>query len=187
MEWLGVGLITALQTTTTTTTTHSCIAFKNHSKSKPEKSYILIAGNKLVNDSSNNRNGNYDKIKHLVEVDDDILAVFIVISSQIRDLYIAKGARTDRAYINSIYDTLGLNNNNGTTAGGENGTAGGVRNPLGKLKWVVLEHENLRVLKIIEKDKIVVVLVNSNTQLQHTIDNILGYYYDLDDAPKSLF
>jgi hypothetical protein len=52
---------------------------------------------------------------------------------------------------------------------------------------VVLEHENLRVLKIIEKDKIVVVLVNSNTQLQHTIGNILGYYYDLDEAPKSLF
>ncbi|MEJ7641305.1 MAG: hypothetical protein WKF36_03815 [Candidatus Nitrosocosmicus sp.] len=58
---------------------------------------------------------------------------------------------------------------------------------MGKLKWVVLEHENLRVLKIIEKDKIVVVLVNSNTKLQHTIDNILGYYYDLDEVPKSLF
>ncbi|MBA3284033.1 MAG: hypothetical protein H0U27_03090 [Nitrosopumilus sp.] len=165
----------------------SYIAFKNHSNRKYLKNHIfLITGNKLVNDNSNNKNGNYDKIKHLVEVDDDILAVFIVMSSQIRDLYIAKGARTDRAYINSIYDTLGLNNNNEATADGEKGTDG-VHNPLGKLKWVVLEHENLRVLKIIEKDKIVVVLVNSNTQLQHTIDNILGYYYDLDEAPKSLF
>jgi hypothetical protein len=134
----------------------------------------------------NNKNGNYDKIKHLVEVDDDILAVFIVMSSQIRDLYIAKGARTDRAYINSISATLNLNNNNETPVDGEKGTDG-VHSLLGKLKWVVLEHENLRILKLIEKDKIVVVLVNSNTQLQHTIDNILGYYYDLDETPKSLF
>ena len=134
----------------------------------------------------NNKNGNYDKIKHLVEVDDDILAVFIVVSSQIRDLYIAKGARTDRAYINSIYGALGLNDHAESQADGEKGTQDS-HGLLGKLKWVVLEHENLRVLKIIEKDKIVVVLVNSNTQLQHTIDNILGYYYDLDEAPKSLF
>lgn len=134
----------------------------------------------------NNKNSNYDKIKHLVEVDDDILAVFIVMSSQIRDLYIAKGVRTDRAYINSIYDTLGLNDHVETPADDEKGTDG-AHSLLGKLKWVVLEHENLRVLKLIEKDKIVVVLVNSNTQLQHTIDNILGYYYDLDETPKSLF
>ncbi|HYO05634.1 MAG TPA: hypothetical protein VER14_01455, partial [Phototrophicaceae bacterium] len=92
----------------------------------------------------NNKNGNYDKIKHLVEVDDDILAVFIIMSSQIRDLYIAKGARTDRAYINTISATLNLNNNNETQADG-------VHSLLGKLQWVVLEHENLRVLKLIEK------------------------------------
>jgi len=29
---------------------------------------------------------NYDKIRHLVEVDDDILAVFIVVSSQTKEL-----------------------------------------------------------------------------------------------------
>jgi hypothetical protein len=114
------------------------------------------------------------------------LAVFIVVSSQIRDLYIAKGARTDSAYINSVYGSLGLNDHVESSMDGEEGTQEG-NSLLGKLKWVVLEHENLRVLKIIEKDKVVVVLVNSNTQLQHTIDNILGYYYDLDEAPKSLF
>ena len=40
---------------------------------------------------------------------------------------------------------------------------------------------------VIEKDSFVVVLVKSNTQLRHTIDNILGYYYDVDEMPKSLF
>ena len=139
-----------------------------------------------MNGNSDNKNGNCDKIKHLVEVDDDILAVFIVISSQVRDLYIAKGAQIDRAQIESISATLNLQNNDETTADGEKGTDA-THSLLGKLKWVVLEHENLRVLKIIEKDKIVVVLVNRNTQLQQTLDNILGYYYDLDEEPKSLF
>ena len=135
-----------------------------------------------MKDSDNN----YDKIKHLVEVDDDILAVFIVMSSQIRNLYIAKGANIGREYVNSISATLNFNDNIEITKDGKKGVSDS-HNLLGKLKWVVLEHENLRVLKIIEKDKIVVVLVNSNTQLQHTIDKILGYYYDLDETPKSLF
>ena len=62
-----------------------------------------------------------------------------------------------------------------------------VNNTLGRLKWVVLEYENLRILKIYEFEKTIFVLINSNTQLEHTVDNILGYYYDLDDIPKNLF
>jgi hypothetical protein len=134
-----------------------------------------------LKDSDNN----YDKIKHLVEVDDDILAVFIVESSQIRDLYIAKDANIDRTYIDSIFGSIGFDEND-KIIGGEKGTLHDNR-LLGKIKWVVSEYENVRVLKILEKDRIVVVLVNSNTQLQHTIDNILGYYYDTDEIPKSLF
>ena len=55
------------------------------------------------------------------------------------------------------------------------------------IKWIVLEYDNLRILKIYENDKVIFVLINSNTQLEHTVDNILGYYYDLDEIPKSLF
>jgi hypothetical protein len=132
-----------------------------------------------------NNNDSYDKIKHLVEVDDDILAVFIIMSSQVKDLYIAKSAHIDRAYITSISDALNFSDSDGTRET-EKGRSYD-QNPLGSLKWVVLEYDNVRVLKIIEKGRIVVVLVNSNTQLRHTIDNILGYYYDVDETPKSLF
>ena len=128
---------------------------------------------------------NYDKIKHLVEVDDDILAVFIVESSQIRDLHIANNANIDRAYVDSIFDAIGLDEDD-KIVNEQKGTLYDNK-LLGKIKWVVSEYENLRVLKIIEKDSIVVVLVNSNTQLRHTIDNVLGYYYDTDEIPKSLF
>jgi hypothetical protein len=35
--------------------------------------------------------------------------------------------------------------------------------------------------------KKIFVLIKSNTSLQYTVYNILGYYYDLDETPKSLF
>ena len=138
-------------------------------------------------------NKNYDKIRHLVEVDDDILAVFIVVSSQMKELYVAKNSNIDKNYVDSIIvPALGLNMNHIRddkkyqtekilhTAIVKNST-------LGRLKWVVLEYENLRILKIYEFKKTIFVLINSNTQLEHTVDNILGYYYDLDDIPKNLF
>ena len=138
-------------------------------------------------------NKNYDKIRHLVEVDDDILAVFIVVSSQMKELYVAKNSNIDKNYVDSIIvPALGLNMNHIRddkkyqtekilhTAIVNNST-------LGRLKWVVLEYENLRILKIYEFEKTIFVLINSNTQLENTVDNILGYYYELDDVPKSLF
>lgn len=136
-----------------------------------------------------NKGNNYDKIKHLVEVDDDILAVFIVISSQIKELYIAKNSNLDRDYVDSIINELDFNtsieNEKLTTENAK--LEGKSKSILGKIKWIVLEYDNLRILKIYENDKVIFVLINSNTQLEHTVDNILGYYYDLDEIPKSLF
>ena len=91
---------------------------------------------------------NYDKIKHLVEVDDDILAVFIVESSQIRDQHIAKTAIIDRKYIDSIFDAMGFGENFKSIR--EQKGTDYDNKLLGKLRWVVSEYENVRVLKIIE-------------------------------------
>jgi hypothetical protein len=128
---------------------------------------------------------NYDKVKNLVEVDDDILAVFIVESAQIKDLHIAKNANIDRMYIEKILNKFIFGYRNELTLEEKNENLD--NRLLGKLMWMILEYENLRILKIIDKGKIVMVLVNSKTKLQHTIDNILGYYYDEDETPKSLF
>ena len=136
-----------------------------------------------------NKGNNYDKIKHLVEVDDDILAVFIVMSSQIKELYIAKNSNINRAYVDSIVNELDLNinNENEKVTKEKAKLESKSKSSLGKIKWIVLEYDNFRILKIYESDKIIFVLINSNTQLEHTVDNILGYYYDLDEIPKSLF
>jgi hypothetical protein len=107
-------------------------------------------------------------------------------------LYIAKNANIDKNYIDSLVRILGLNQ----VVDVEKPQVSGIKqekeiqkddNLLGKIKWIVIEYEKIRILKIYEYDKTVFVLINSNTQLEHTVDNILGYYYDLDEIPKSLF
>ena len=134
-----------------------------------------------------NRDNTYDKIRHLVEVDNDILAVFTVMTSQIKELYIAKNSKIDRNYVDSVVNDLNLN----ISVESEKMTIEKIKQDgksiLGELKWIVIEYDNLRILKIHEHDKTIFVLINSNTQLEHTVDNILGYYYDLDETPKSLF
>jgi hypothetical protein len=146
-----------------------------------------------VKDDSDNKNKGikYDKIKHLVEVDDDILAVFSINSMNshdMKELYIAKNAKIDKNYIDSLVHILGLNQvtdveKSQVSAIGQEKDD----NLLGNIKWIVMEYEKIRILKIYEYDKTVYVLINSNTQLEHTVDNILGYYYDLDETPRSLF
>ena len=138
---------------------------------------------------SKNKGNSYDKIKHLVEVDDDILAVFIMVSSKLKGFYIAKNSNIDRGHIDSIVNDLDLNIGKGVDkeTSSDKEMQLGSTNLLGKLKWIVLEFENLRILKMYEFDKIIFVLIKSDTQLEHTVDNILGYYYEMDEVPKSLF
>ena len=134
----------------------------------------------------------YDKIKHLVEVDDDILAVFSIESSAMKELYIAESANLDKNYIESLINILELSRTSEserpkTFELKQESEEEEYNNILGKIKWVVIEYDKIRILKIFENDKTIFVLIKSNTQLEHTVDNILGYYYDLDEIPRSLF
>ena len=134
----------------------------------------------------------YDKIKHLVEVDDDILAVFSIESSAMKELYIAESANLDKNYIESLINILELSRTSEserpkTFELKQESEEDEYNNILGKIKWLVIEYDKIRILKIFENDKTIFVLIKSNTQLEHTVDNILGYYYDLDEIPRSLF
>jgi hypothetical protein len=141
-----------------------------------------------LRETSDEKNITFDKIKHLVEVDDDILAVFTIISSQIKELYIAKNSKIDNKYVDLIVDHLGYKKNTSNDDVSIDKNAQDVKmNLLGNLKWIVLEYDNLRILQIYEPDKIIFVLITSRTQLEHTVDNILGYYYESEEQPKSLF
>jgi len=129
----------------------------------------------------------YDKIKHLVEIEDDIFAVFTINSTgEAYGLTVAKNIDFENSLVENIY----TNFNNVLKQDDKidiliNSSSG----ILGRLKWKVTEYEKIRILQIAEKNKIVVVLIKSNTTLDETVDNILGYYYEEeeDDIPKSLF
>ena len=125
----------------------------------------------------------YDKIKHLVEIEDDIFAVFTINSKgEVTDLNIAKNIDIEKRLVEDIstnfkdilkeeIEKIIINSSE----------------ILGKLKWKIFEYEKIRLLCISEINKTVVVLIKSNTSLDETVDNILGYYYEEDDIPKSLF
>jgi len=132
----------------------------------------------------------HDKITHLVEVDDDIFAVFIIdLSRQINDVYIAKNAHIDINYIKIVFNKIEKSNLKGeTTDIGFKYNEG--ENLIGVLRWNILEFDKIRILKIYEKDKTIVVLIKSHTRLEDTVDTILGYYYEdeeQEDTPKRLF
>ncbi len=136
----------------------------------------------LSNDTS------YDKIKHLVEIEDDIFAVFTINSTgESYGLTVAKNIDFEKSLVEKIYTNFN------TVLKQDDKIIDILTNSsndiLGRLKWKVTEYEKIRILQIIEKDKIVVVLIRSNTTLDETVDNILGYYYEEEeeDIPKSLF
>jgi archaellum biogenesis ATPase FlaH len=137
-----------------------------------------------------NSDTSYDKIKHLVEIEDDIFAVFTIDSrGDANDLTVAKNIDSENSLIENIFTNFNrilkqddkiidiLTNNNSSS------------DILGRLKWKVTEYEKIRILQIADKNKIVVVLIKSSTTLDETVDNILGYYYEEEeeDIPKSLF
>lgn len=130
----------------------------------------------------------YDKIKHLVEIEDDIFAVFTINSTgESYGLTVAKNIDFEKSLVEKIYTNFN------TVLKQDDKIIDILTNSsndiLGRLKWKVTEYEKIRILQIIEKDKIVVVLIRSNTTLDETVDNILGYYYEEEeeDIPKSLF
>ncbi|HJR84604.1 MAG TPA: hypothetical protein VJ772_04455 [Nitrososphaeraceae archaeon] len=114
---------------------------------------------------------NYNKIKHLVDVDDDIFAVFTVSleNSQMENLSIAQSAKITEDFVEKIF--VSFKENFGGMV--EENT-----NLVGHLKWSVHETDRIRLLIIYEKHQTVIVLVKSNISLSESVDNILGYYYE---------
>ncbi|MGZ5511068.1 MAG: hypothetical protein ACXWFC_11445 [Nitrososphaeraceae archaeon] len=133
----------------------------------------------------------YDKIKHLVEIEDDIFAVFTINSTgEAYGLTVAKNIDFENSLIENIFTNCNKILKQDDKITDILGNINSSSDLLGRLKWKVTEYEKIRILQIADKNKIVVVLIKSNTTLDETVDNILGYYYEeeeQDNIPKSLF
>jgi hypothetical protein len=137
-----------------------------------------------------NSNTTYDKIKHLVEVEDDIFAVFTINSTgEAYGLTVAKNIDFEKSLVENIYTNFNKIIKQDDKITDIFGNINSSSDILGRLKWKVTEYEKIRILQIADKNKIVVVLIKSSTTLDETVDNILGYYYEEEeeDIPKSLF
>lgn len=115
----------------------------------------------------------------MVEVDDDILAVFTVASEenvQVNNLYIANNADVTEEFVDKLFAKLRNNLEEMTD-----------QSLLGELKWKIYEYVYVRILILYESSRRIIVLIKPETKLRETVDNILGYYYGDDSIPKSLF
>ena len=123
----------------------------------------------------------YDRAKHIVEVDERILAVFIVDSTgNISDLFVAADANINHSFIETIRNTLNIRfeEKNESTKD----------QPLGQHLWDILDYDKVRIIKIYESERLIVVLAKSHSSPGDIADTVLGYLYESEDEqPKSLF
>jgi hypothetical protein len=123
----------------------------------------------------------YDRAKHIVEVDERILAVFIVDSSgKISDLFIAEDANINRSFVENIRTTLNIR---------FEGKYENTRDqPLGQHLWDIFEYDKVRIIKIYESERLIAVLAKSHLSPGDIAETVLGYLYESEDEqPKSLF
>ena len=125
----------------------------------------------------------YDKAKHIVKVNEKILAVFVMNpDGNISDLFIAEDAKIDRSMVESVRSALNLTFENNQ----EQRTSSSL---LGEHLWDILEYNKIRVIKIYELNRLLVVLAKSHTSPGEVAETVLGYLHesDEDERPKSLF
>jgi hypothetical protein len=123
----------------------------------------------------------YDRAKHIVEVDERILAVFIIDSTgKISDLFVAEDANINQSFIETIRTTLDIRF--------EEKKESIKDQPLGQHLWDILEYDKVRIIKIYESERLIVVLAKSHSSAGDIAETVLGYLYESEDEPpRSLF
>jgi hypothetical protein len=125
----------------------------------------------------------YDKAKHIVEVHEKILAVFVVDSQgNMSDLFIAHDANIDQSVVESVRSYVNLRFETNEEQQQK------ANQLLGKHLWAISEYDKIRVIKIYEPDRLIVVLAKSHTSPGDVAETVLGYLYESDqEPPRSLF
>ena len=129
----------------------------------------------------------YEKIRHIVEVDEKILAVFTINSEgKTSDIFIAPDAKLDKSFIEILRSKLDFKfeaiDKTTTAAAIEEGAKEKSRREIiGKHLWDISEYDNIRVIKIYEANRLIVVLAKPHTSLGTTADTVLGYVYECNE------
>ncbi len=118
---------------------------------------------KFGKENDKGKSDKYDKIKHLVEVDDDIHVVFIIEASQMNELYIAKISPLGKNDDGLIFNEMNQDTEDKIWTGREYKAQSPKQSILGYMIWIVIEYDNdnYRIFNIYEHDKIVLVIVTA--------------------------
>jgi hypothetical protein len=108
----------------------------------------------------------YEKIKHIVKVDENILAVFTTNSDEkTSDVFIAPDAKIDTLFIEVVRAKLDLKFKTTDKADEDEEEEENSRvKQIGKLLWDISEYDKIRVIRIYEANCVIVVLAKSHTQ-----------------------
>lgn len=126
----------------------------------------------------------YEKVKHIVEVDEKILAVFIVDpNGNTSDVFIAPDAKIDRSFIETVRLNIDLKIK-GTEESAALEEEKPRSNTLGKHLWDISEYDKIRVIRVYETNRLIVVLAKCHTSPGDTADAVLGYLYESSEEGK---
>jgi hypothetical protein len=118
-----------------------------------------------------------------VEVDEKILAVFIIDSNgKMSDLFIAPDAKIDRSFIDTIKSRLNIKMEIVEEIAEEEVQPS--INLLGRHLWDISEYDKMRVIKIYESNRMIVVLTKSHTSPGDVAETVLGYIYESDEEQQ---
>jgi hypothetical protein len=123
----------------------------------------------------------YEKVKRIVEVDEKILAVFTLNSDgKTSDIFIASDAKIDRSFIETVRLNLDLKFKTieKSTISEEEERTRTRTNPVGRHLWDISEYDKIRVIRIYETNRLIVVLAKCHTSPGDTADAVLGYLYE---------
>jgi hypothetical protein len=132
--------------------------------------------------SSYSSSSSYDMAKHLVGVAEKIMAVFIMNpDGNICDLFIAEDAKIDSSMVKSLRSALNLRFENNLEQRRTNPS-------LGEHLWDISEYDKIRVIKIYDSNRLIVVLAQSHTYPREVADIVLDYLYESEEEhPTSYF
>ena len=114
-------------------------------------------------------------LQEIINLDDRIFAVIYMNSNgKILNSYFSEKYKIDDEVIKYISNNFFVDNYKSHL--------------LGNRLWDILEFDNIRVIRIFESDKIILVLSKSNIRSEEVSQIIIDYWYETNDKdPESLF
>lgn len=135
-----------------------------------------------------NTSKSYERVQHLVDVDENIFAAFVIDSAgSISELFIAPNSDLDKSMIEKIRSVLDIKS--ATKSEKED-----VESLIGHHKWDVLEYDKFKLIKLypggnLDK-KMIVVIAACTKDAGDVADTVIGYMNESEQEeqpPVNLF